>query len=76
MPSGDQKVNCRVHNVADGSKHLVFTVAGTSQCVGELRLTGDPQYLLVMASLFSQWASMERRRPIAPSPVRHVLGGH
>lgn len=76
MPSVDQKVNCRVHNVADGSKHLVFTIAGTSQCVGELRLTGDPQYLLVMATLFSEWASIERRTPIAPPSIRRALGGH
>lgn len=76
MATGDQKVNCRGLNVADGSKQLVFTIAGTDRCVGEMRWTGDPQYLLVIAQLFSDWASIERRTPIIPPPLRRALGGH
>jgi hypothetical protein len=71
----DQKVNCRVINIADGSKHLVFTIQGTEHCVGEIRMAGDPKYLLVMADLFSQWANMQRGKPVLASSIRNILNG-
>lgn len=66
----DQKVNCNVHACADGSKHLVFTVEGTQQCVGEIRLEADENYLLVISQLFTKYVSLRR-----PSTVIHTLNG-
>lgn len=56
----DQKVNCEVHNIADGSKHLVFLIEGTQQCVGEIRIVADDRYLRVISSLFANWVNVER----------------
>ncbi len=67
----DRKVNCNVHNVADGSKHLVFTVEGTGECVGEIRYTGDENYLLTVSQMFSNWAHMVR--PNLSSAIRGIV---
>jgi len=75
-----RRVNVRVHEVADGSKHLVFEIAGTGECVGEVRVVAsDPGYLPVMAALFTRWAGGSR----APGPpelsivasVRQAING-
>jgi hypothetical protein len=71
----EERVNCRVLNLANGSKQLVFTIAGTDRCVGEMLWTGDPQYLLTASQLVSEWAAIERRTLIAPRSVRRINGG-
>lgn len=68
-----QKVNCNVMNVADGSKHLVFTIEGTQRCVGEIRVSADDNYLLVISQLFSSWVTQQRGR--LPSSIRSILNG-
>jgi hypothetical protein len=77
----DKKINCRVLSAPGGGRRLVFTIDGTNKCVGELRVNADPQYLLVMSQMFSQYVAMERRMPIAPSAplpsaIRSILNGH
>lgn len=72
-----RRVNVRVHEVADGSKQLVFEIAGTGECVGEMRVAFQPGYLPVMVQLFTQWASGAR----APQPreldlaIRRAING-
>jgi hypothetical protein len=67
----DQKVNCNVHGCADGSQHLVFTIEGTQQCVGEIRIAADMNYLLVISKLFESWANLSR----LPSAIRRTMNG-
>jgi hypothetical protein len=68
----DQRVNAKVFDIADGSKHLVFTIDGTDQCVGEIRYTGDPRYLIAVSQLFSKWANTQRS---LPSAIRGIING-
>lgn len=63
-------MNVRVHDIVDGSKHLVFTIDGTEQCVGEIRYTGDPRYLIAVSQMFSKWVDTERS---SPYPIRSIL---
>jgi hypothetical protein len=52
-----KKINCRVVSVVDGSKQLIFEVAGTRECVGEVRISSvHAGYLPVMAELIEIWA--------------------
>lgn len=66
----DEKVDCQSHNCSDGSRHLVFTVRGSDKCVGEVRITADDRYLLVIAQLVQQWAGIQRNRP--PSLIQSI----
>lgn len=68
----EEKINCTVYD-GQGGHALVFTVDGTKQQVGEIRLTGDDRYLLVMAHLFSQWANQMRGKPCLPASVHNIL---
>lgn len=71
----DQKVNCRVFDLPDGGHHMVFTIDGTDQCVGEARITADDKYLQVIGQLFVQWTTMRRGR--LPTAISKILnGGH
>ena len=71
-----RKINCRVHSVADGSKLLVFEVAGASECIGEMRLAvADARYLPVISQLFANWVGGERARPVLSLVDRGVTHG-
>ncbi len=70
----EQKVNCRVLNLSDGSHQLVFTVEGTKSCVGEIVVKCDEQYLRVMTHMFNSWVEMQR--PSLHASVRNILNGH
>lgn len=74
MPPGvEEKVDCIVHHVVDGSKHLVFKIRGTERCVGEIRFSGDDRYLLSISELFGSWAHIHRGKLALPSTV-HLNG--
>jgi len=60
----DEKINCNVISRRGNSTHLVFIVAGTKRCVGQIAFEGDERYLLVMAEMFSKWADMRRGKLI------------
>lgn len=76
-PVSDEKVNCRVEDCPDGSKQLIFTVAGTEKVVGEMRLSvDDERYLLVVSQLFSSYANMRRGRRVIPAAVHRIINGH
>ena len=66
-----QKVNCHESRCKDGSYHLVFTLEGTQQAVGEIRIAADARYLKVIAQMFSTWVAM-RRGPISAS-ISNIL---
>jgi hypothetical protein len=52
-------INMRVHNYVDGSKQLIFEVAATKECVGEIYIAfDDVGYLPVFAHLFADWVSL------------------
>jgi hypothetical protein len=78
--SEPKRINCRVHNVDDGSKHLVFEVAGTGECVGEVRVVAsDAGYLPVISHLFAQWVSGAQRfgpRALSLAVKRGINGSH
>ncbi len=67
-----QRVNCRVLNLSDGSKQLVFTLDGADKCVGEIIVRGDPAYLRTMMHMFVQW--VESERPVVKA-IRNILNG-
>lgn len=70
----NQRINCWVHNIADGSKHLVFEVAGTGAVVGELRVAvADPRYLGMVAQLFTQWTAGSSRVSSRPSELSAAI---
>lgn len=70
----NQKVDCKVYDLPDGAKHLVFTIQGTGQCVGELRIvTMDERYLLVISQLFSAYAAQRRGPRAVAADVRKLL---
>jgi hypothetical protein len=76
-----RRVNCRVLSIADGSKHLVFEVAGTSEVVGEVRVVAAaPGYLPVIAQLFTRWAAGAWTQPrpddLSASIKRAINDGH
>jgi hypothetical protein len=73
-----RRVNVNVHEVADGSKQLVFEIAGTGECVGEMRVAFQPGYLPVMAQLFAQWAGGARiiQPGVGDSVKRAINGRH
>lgn len=76
MSAVEQKVDCTVYDCPDGSKHLVFTIRDTQQCVGELRLSAaDDRYLLAIAQLFSSCAAQRRGRLALPAAVRRAING-
>jgi len=60
-------------DLADGSHQLVFTIDGTNQCVGEVKVSADDRYLLVIGQLFGQWTTRKRGR--LPSTIAKILNG-
>jgi len=81
MSAPQQRVNCRVLDVASGGKHLVFEVAGTKEVVGEVRVvTADPRYLRTIGELFARYAvgawSQPRPSDLSAAIKRTINGGH
>jgi hypothetical protein len=69
-----KKVNCKVYQ-HDNGKRLVFTLDGTTDCIGEIHIAADERYLRVISSLFSQWVDMVRGRAPLPASIRDIING-
>jgi hypothetical protein len=70
------KINCRVMTVVGGGYQLIFEVAATQECVGELRLgVLDERYLPTISQLFAHWVNKKRGKLVLPVTIHGIIKG-